>query len=119
MNDNLEEFCKRHRVYAINTQKVCQKTIPIRARVYDGLSFFDIETEPLCSMEIPLSELEKIAEFESVVCNSMRSQGSFGIYEMMMKEKEQEQYLRSKYPSVKKAYDQYQLILKLVESGKE
>jgi hypothetical protein len=34
-----------------------------------------------------------------------------------MEQKEEEQRLRNKYPAVRKAYEQYSLMLKLAESG--
>jgi hypothetical protein len=34
-----------------------------------------------------------------------------------MEQKERERALRDKYPAVKKAYEQYSLMLKLAESG--
>jgi hypothetical protein len=39
------------------------------------------------------------------------------MFEVMMNQKEQERYLRNKYPAVKKAYEHYSLMLKLAESG--
>jgi hypothetical protein len=34
-----------------------------------------------------------------------------------MEQKEEERYLKDKYPAVKKAYEQYSLMLKLAQSG--
>jgi hypothetical protein len=34
-----------------------------------------------------------------------------------MKQKEEERYLRDKYPAVKKAYEQYSLMLNMAKSG--
>ena len=34
-----------------------------------------------------------------------------------MEQKEREKYLRDKYPAVRKAYEQYSLMLKMAESG--
>ena len=75
------------------------------------------DTETLYTVEISESELDRIAEFESQVFNNMKQKGHYALFEVIMEQKEQEQYLRSKYPAVKKAYEQYSLMLKLAESG--
>ena len=64
-----------------------------------------------------LSELDRIAEFESEVFNHMAKQGHYRMFETIMEQKEQEKYLKNKYPAVKTAYEQYSLMLKLAESG--
>ena len=75
------------------------------------------ETETLYTIEIAESELERIAEFENQVFNNMKQKGHYALFEVLMDQKEQEQYLRTKYPAVRKAYEQYSLMLKLAESG--
>ena len=75
------------------------------------------ETEPLYTVEIAESELERIAEFERQVFNNIKETGHYRMFEMIMEQKEQEKYLRQKYPAVKKAFEHYSLILKLAESG--
>jgi uncharacterized protein YktA (UPF0223 family) len=75
------------------------------------------DSEPLYTVEIAESELERIANFESEVFNNMKKQGHYQMFEMLMEQKQEEKRLRDKYPSVKKAYEHYSLILKLAESG--
>jgi hypothetical protein len=75
------------------------------------------ETQPLYTIEIAESELQKVAEFESQVFNNMRTKGHYGLFEHLMEQKEREKFLRENYPAVKKAYEHYSLILKLAESG--
>jgi hypothetical protein len=75
------------------------------------------DTEVLYTVEISESELDRIAEFESQVFNHMESRGHYNLFETLMEQKEQEVYLRDKYPAVKKAYEQYSLMLKLAQSG--
>ena len=74
------------------------------------------ETEKLYTVEIAESELERIARFESEVYNHMKDSGHYGIFDSIMQQKERERYLKDKYPAVKKAYEQYSLILKMAES---
>jgi hypothetical protein len=83
-------------------------------RVYEDIVF---DSEPLYTVEIAESELERIANFESEVFNNMKKQGHYRMFETLMEQKEREQFLRDKYPAVKKAYEHYSLMLKLAESG--
>jgi hypothetical protein len=71
----------------------------------------------LYTVEIAESELERIADFESEVFNNMKKQGHYRMFEVIMEQKEEERYLKDKYPAVKKAYEQYSLMLKLAQSG--
>jgi hypothetical protein len=82
--------------------------------VYEDMA---CETETLYTVEITESELQRIAEFESQVFNNMKEKGHYAIFEILMEQKEQEKYLKEKYPAVKKAYEQYSLMLKLAQSG--
>jgi hypothetical protein len=83
-------------------------------RVYEDVIY---DSEPLYTVEIAESELERIADFESEVFNNMKKQGHYRMFETLMEQKERERALRDKYPAVKKAYEQYSLMLKLAESG--
>jgi len=47
----------------------------------------------------------------------MKAQGHYRMFETLMEQKQQEKYLKNKYPAVKKAYEHYSLMLKLAESG--
>ena len=86
---------------------------------FNKVSLVDVvnDTEPLYTVEIAQSELEKLADFESEVFNNMKKHGHYRMFEMIMEQKEQEKYLSNKYPAVKKAYEHYSLMLKLAESG--
>ena len=75
------------------------------------------ETEKLYTLEIAESELERIARFEAEVYNHMNNRGHYHIFESIMQQKEEERYLKDKYPAVKKAYEQYSLMLKMAKSG--
>jgi hypothetical protein len=75
------------------------------------------ETETLYTVEISESEFQRLAEFEKQVFNNMAQNGHFNLFETLMEQKEQERYLRDNYPAVRKAYEQYSLMLKLAQSG--
>lgn len=75
------------------------------------------DSEPLYTVEIAESELERIAEFEAKVFNNIKEHGHYRLFETLMEQKEKEKYLKNKYSAVKKAYEHYSLMLKLAESG--
>lgn len=123
--DNVTEFCKTHRIVCLDKNKRAHKITKMNTLYfedsfdYNRMMFesFPMETETLYTVEITESELEKIADFEAQVFNHIKNQGHYRMFEMIMAQKEHEKYLKEKYPAVKKAYEQYSLILKLAESG--
>jgi hypothetical protein len=83
-------------------------------RIYEDIV---VDSEPLYTVEIAESELQRIAEFEEQVFNNLKEAGHYRMFEVLMEQKEEEKYLKNKYPAVKKAYEQYSLMLKLAQSG--
>lgn len=120
----LEEFCKQHQIRILDTNKRASRYHKVNMKYFkDALDYNTVyedivhETEPLYTVEIAESELERIANFESEVFNNMKKQGHYRMFETLMEQKEEEKHLRDKYPAVKKAYEHYSLMLKLAESG--
>jgi hypothetical protein len=123
-NENVKEFCHHHSIRVLDTNKRASRYHKVNInffkdpmdfnRVYENIV---VDSEPLYTVEIAESELERIANFESEVFNNMKKQGHYRMFETLMEQKERERYLRDKYPAVKKAYEQYSLMLKLAESG--
>lgn len=124
-NITTKKFCYEHSIRVIDSSKRAHKHTRANVALFrypDDYNKFSqepitFETETLHTVEISESELERIAEFESQVFNNMKQKGHYALFEVLMEQKEEEQYLRSKYPAVKKAYEQYSLMLKLAESG--
>jgi hypothetical protein len=124
-NNTTKQFCEQHQIRVLDTNKRAHRYHRINMQYFrdpmdfNKVSLVDIvnDSEPLYTVEIAESELERIANFESEVFNNMKKQGHYHMFEMLMGQKEQEAYLRDKYPAVKKAYEQYSLMLKLAESG--
>ena len=123
-DNNLREFCEQHRIRVIDTNKRAHRYHKVNIKYFkDPMDFNRVyedivaDSEPLYTVEIAESELARIAEFESEVFNHMAKKGHYRMFETLMKQKEQENYLKNKYPAVKKAYEQYSLMLKLAESG--
>ena len=124
MNNTVKEFCGHHSINVLDTNKRASRYHKVNIKYFkDPMDFNRIyehvvmDSEPLYTVEIAESELERIATFESEVFNNMKKQGHYRMFETLMEQKEHERALRDKYPAVKKAYQHYSLILKLAESG--
>ncbi len=123
--DAKREFCEHHRIRVLDTNKRAHKYHKIDVRYFgDPMDYnrvspmiVEYETEPLYTLEIAESEFERIAEFEQQVFNNAKKTGHYDMFGYLMEQKEREKYLREKYPAVKKAFEQYSLMLKLAESG--
>ena len=125
LNDEGIEFVKRHGMTVLNDSKRALKHNKVNVKFFEYSDDFNMinseklsyETEPLLTVEIAQSELERLASFENRVFNNMAKKGHFNLFETLMEQKEEERYLKEKYPAVKKAYEQYSLMLKLAKSG--
>jgi hypothetical protein len=122
--ETVKQFCHHHRIRVLDTNKRASRYHKVNINYFkDPMDFNRVyehivtDSEPLYTVEIAESELERIANFESEVFNNMKKQGHYRMFETLMEQKEREQYLRDKYPAVKKAYEHYSLMLKLAESG--
>ena len=122
--ENIKSFCQQHQIRVLDTNKRAHRYHKVNLNYFRDPTDFNMvhqtvvnDSEPLYTVEIAESELEKIADFEAQVFNNMKRQGHYQMFEMLMEQKEHEKYLKNKYPAVKKAYEQYSLILKLAESG--
>ena len=122
--DIKREFCENHGIRVLDTNKRAHRYRKIEINYFNDQYDYNkvqsnlvYDTEPLYTVEIAESELEKIAEFESQVFNNLQQRGHYQMFETLMEQKEREQFLKNKYPAVKKAYEQYSLMLKLAESG--
>jgi hypothetical protein len=122
----VSDWCKEHGVKIIDTNKRAYRHLPINISYFTDPDDYNFvvkhdsavhETQPLYTVEIAESELEKVAEFEHQVFNNIKQTGHYRMFEILMEQKELEKFLREKYPAVKKAYEHYSLILKLAESG--
>lgn len=125
LNDEGIEFTKRHSIVVLNDSKRAVRHAKLNVNFFNYSDDFNkidsqhvgFETEPLLTVEIAQSELERLASFENRVFNNMAQKGHFNLFETLIEQKEEERFLREKYPAVKKAYEQYSLMLKLAKSG--
>lgn len=127
MNDTdaVQEFCNNHQIKIIDANKRAAKYNKVDLRYFINSKDYNsitqdvipFETEPLLTVEIQESELERIAQFEQQVFNNMRKHGHYDMFNYIMQQKEEEKYLKEKYPAVQKAYEQYSLVLKMAKAG--
>lgn len=123
-NKIIKDFCYSHNINILDTNKRASKYNKMNisyfqyAKDYNQINQEIVrDSEPLYTIEIAESELEKIAAFESQVFNHMKQKGHYDMFNMIMEQKEREKYFKETYPAVRKAYEQYSLILKMAESG--
>ncbi len=122
---NFKEFLKNHGIKIIDDQKRAYRFNKTNVRYFQfeydyNKILTDVvthDTEKLYTLEIAQSELEKIAKFEMEVMNHLQERDHYNLFEELMEQKQKEQYFRNQYPAVKKAYENYSLMLKLAESG--
>ena len=126
IQNKILDFTRRHSIRVLDTNKRAVKAARVNIEYFKNIDDYNMmystfdrlaETEPLYTVEIAQSELERIAEFEEQVFNHMAREGHYNLFETLMQQKEKEKFLKEKYPAVKKAYEQYSLMLKLAQSG--
>jgi hypothetical protein len=124
MNEHIRNFCDHHGIRVIDQNKRAYRYTKLNYDYFQYSKDYNIvdqhiayETEPLWTVEVTESELERIAEFESQIFNNLKQHGHYRMFENMMEQKSREKFLKEKYPAVKKAYEHYSLVLKLAESG--
>jgi len=127
LNKKQQEFFKKHNMRLVDDNKRWARTRPVKYEFFRDETDFNrvftvpmtYDTERLLTVEIPESNLDAIQSFEEQVFNNMKQYGAqhYMMFEVMMEQKEKEQYLRNKHPAVKKAYEHYSLMLKLADDG--
>lgn len=125
MNQDIIDFLKRHNIKVIDANKRFARYSPSYAYFSDQADYNIInstcshETEPLLTVEVPASDLEKLAQFEDQVFGNMKQLGHYGLFQNLMEIKEEEARLRREFPAVQKAYENYSLMLNLCKGGKD
>jgi hypothetical protein len=125
MNKQVNEFVKAHGIRVVDDNKRACRHRKINADFFNYQNDYNqinsiepvkFETEQLYTVEIAESELERIADFESQVFNNMKGTGHYNLFETLMDQKREEARLRDQFPAVKKAYEQYSLMLSLAKT---
>jgi len=119
ITEKLKSFAAKYSINVLSDSKRCVKHRPINYHFSEELdkdiyrSMGHYETEPVLTIEVPLSKIESIAEVESTFYNNVDDVYRRRHFEEWMKQQSEERYLRSKYPSCQTAYEHYSLMLHL------
>jgi hypothetical protein len=120
MHDELKDFCRNYEVNVLNDQKRRARyhpprffTDPARADIIRN-DIVEFETEPVITLEIPESRLRTLVEMERRFFKWQRhSQGEIDMFETLMDKEREEAHYRHTNAAVKKAYEQYSVMLNL------
>lgn len=85
----------------------------------DQMYFHPEPYERLCVVELPESSLRHMAQVHERVFNQTSPGGSENYARMVMQKEWAEHELRSNFPAVQAAWEQYSLMLHLASNGKE
>ncbi len=120
MNDELQQFCQNYEVKILNDQKRRARyhppryfTEPVRADIvrHDVVEY---ETERVITMEIPESRLRTLMELERRFFKfQQHSKGQIDMFEVLMEKEREESFYRNSNEGIKKAYEQYSILLNL------
>ena len=119
MDKKLQEFCKNYEVKVVNdTQRYARYrpptffTDPERADIVRN-DLMDFQTEKLFTVQIPESRLNTLVELETRFYNHRNSDGMRDMFEVLMDKEREEAHYRHTNEAVKKAYEQYSMLLNL------
>lgn len=120
MNDELKDFCRNYEVNVLNDQKRRARyhpprffTDPYRADIIRN-DIVEYETEPVYTLEIPEGRLRTLVEMERRFYKWQKhSQGEVDMFETLMNKEREEAHYRHTNAAVKKAYEQYSVMLNL------
>lgn len=119
-NEKLKKFCNNYEVKVVNDTGQYARyrpptffTEPIRADIIRN-DLEEFRTEKLYTLQIPESRLKTLIELETRFYNHRNSEGMRDMFETLMDKEREESYIRQSNPAVKKAYEQYSILLNLV-----
>ena len=118
--DELNKFCENYEVRVLNDSKRRARyhperffTDPMRADIIqkDTLNF---ETEKVYTVEIPEGRLRTLVEMERKFFNYVEHRGKpIDMFQELMDKEREEAHYRYTNQAVKKAYEQYSMLLNL------
>lgn len=118
-NEKLKTFCNNYEVKVVNdTQRYARYrpttffSDPERADIIRN-DLEDVRTETLYTVQIPESRLQSLIELENRFYNHRNSEGMRDMFETLMDKEREEAYYRYSNEAVKKAYEQYSIMLNL------
>jgi hypothetical protein len=118
MKQDLQDFCKNYEVKIVNDSGRYARyhpprffTDPERADIIRN-DIVEYETEKLYTLQIPESRLRTLIEMENRFFNN-RVDRVRDMFEVLMDKEREEAYHRNSNEAVKKAYEQYSIMLNL------
>jgi len=122
LTEKAQEFCKKYDIDILNDTK--------RKPIYSSITTFFVDPsskdimhsvsrrldEPVLTVDIPLRNLEELANTESVFYNNIENSSHRRIFETWIAQQQQEKALRVKYAAVDKAYRDYSALLTWVSN---
>jgi hypothetical protein len=120
MSKELDQFCNNYEVRILNDQKRRARyhppqffTDPSRADLIRN-DIVKYETEQVYTVEIPEGRLRALVEMEQRFFKWQRhSKGEVDMFETLMDKEREEAHYRHTNQAVKKAYEQYSMLLNL------
>lgn len=119
MKDKLEKFCNNYEIKVVNDNGRYARyrpptffTDPGRADIIRN-DIVDLQTEKLYTVQIPESRLKTLIEMENRFHNNWEDRGRRDLFEVLMEKEREESFYRNTNEAVKKAYEQYSLMLNL------
>jgi hypothetical protein len=120
VEDNLNQFCENYEVRVLNDSKRRARyhppqffTDPSRADLIRN-DIVKYETEQVYTVEIPEGRLRALVEMEQRFFKWQRhSKGEVDMFETLMDKEREEAHYRHTNQAVKKAYEQYSMLLNL------
>lgn len=119
MDDKLKKFCENYEVKVVNDNGRYARyrpptffTDPERADIIRN-DVIECQTERLFTVQIPESRLKTLVELENRFYNHRNSEGMRDMFETLMDKEREEAYYRHTNEAVKKAYEQYSMLLNL------
>ena len=120
MSKELDQFCNNYEVRVLNDSKRRARyhppqffTDPLRADIIqkDTISY---ETEQVFTVEIPEGRFRALVEMEQRFFKWQRhSRGEVDMFQTLMDKEREEAHYRHTNQAVKKAYEQYSMLLNL------
>ena len=120
MSKELDQFCNNYEVRVLNDQKRRARyypprffTDPMRADIIEK-DILAYETESVYTLEIPEGRLRALVEMEQRFFKwQHHSRGEVDMFETLMDKEREEAHYRHTNQAVKKAYEQYSMLLNL------
>lgn len=119
MDDKLNQFCKNYEVKIVNdTQRYARYRRPTFFSYEHDASLIsnelaEVQTEKLYTVQIPESRLKTLVEMEKRFMNHRDNPGARDMFETLMDKEREEAHYRHTNEAVKKAYEQYSIMLNL------